>query len=76
MCQKYSQENKIREETCEAYKNSRVQNMKNLGCVAYIGKINVKKNGMQIKEVMVATDSATGQINFQKFKIKLVHRWY
>jgi len=41
-----------------------VQNMKNLGCVAYIGKINVKKNGMQIKEVMVATDSATGQINF------------
>jgi hypothetical protein len=62
----------------KAYKNSRVQNMKNLGCVAYIGEINVKqkKNSPQIEEVMVTTDSATGQINFYKFKIKLLHRWY
>jgi hypothetical protein len=47
--------------------------MKNLGCVAYIGEMNAKKNGKQIEEVMVALDSATGQINFYKFKMGLVH---
>jgi len=36
----------------------------------------MQESGTQTEEVIAALGSATGQINFYKFKIKLVHRWY